>query len=83
MAGTSAGEYLREQAHTAGIDSHWAMLKRGITGVYHHVSVKHLPRYAGEFSGRHNNRPMNTSEQMAAMAQGAVGKRLRYRDLVA
>jgi hypothetical protein len=38
----SAGEYVREMAHTAGIDSHWAMLKRGITGTYHQVSVKHL-----------------------------------------
>ena len=79
----SAGEYVREQAHTAGIDSHWAMLKRGITGVYHHISVKHLPRYAGEFAGRHNNRPMDTSEQMTAMVRGASGKRLRYLDLVA
>ena len=79
----SAGEYVREQAHTAGIDSHWAMLKRGITGVYHHISVKHLPRYAGEFAGRHNNRPMDTSDQMVVMVRGAVGKRLRYQDLVA
>lgn len=79
----SAGEYVREQAHTAGIDSHWAMLKRGITGTYHWLSTKHLHRYANEFSGRHNARPLDTTDQMAAMARKAEGKRLRYVDLVA
>ena len=79
----SAGEYVREQAHTAGIDSHWAMLKRGITGTYHWLSTKHLHRYANEFSGRHNVRPLDTADQMVAMARKAEGKRLRYVDLIA
>ena len=79
----SAGEYVREQAHTAGMDSHWAMLKRGIMGTYHHISVKHLGRYANEFSGRHNDRPMDTADQMEAMVRGMQGKRLRYEDLIA
>ncbi len=35
-----------------------------------------------EFSGRHNARPLDTKEQMAAMVQGSVGKRLEYKDLV-
>ena len=40
-------------AHTNGMESHWAMFKRaGSPGVYHHVSVKHLPRYTTEFEGR-------------------------------
>ena len=46
------------------------------------ISVKHLGRYATEFEGRHNHRPLDTEEQMTAMAQGAVGKRLRYDDLI-
>ena len=79
----SAGEYVREQAHTNGIESLWAMLKRGIDGTYHHVSTKHLGRYVGEFSGRHNVRPMDTANQMTAMAQGSVGKRLPYQVLIA
>ena len=58
------------------------MLKRGITGVYHHLSVKHLHRYANEFSGRHNSRPLDTSEQMVAMVRGAEGKRLSYASLI-
>ena len=50
----SAGEYVREMAHTNGLESHWALFKRGLDGVYHHVSVKHLGRYSTEFEGRHN-----------------------------
>jgi hypothetical protein len=40
----SVSEYVREQAHTNGIESHWAALKRGYDGVYHHMSAKHLQR---------------------------------------
>ena len=79
----AAGEYVRDLAHTAGMDSHWAMLKRGIMGTYHHISTKHLGRYANEFAGRHNDRPMDTADQMEAMVRGMQGKRLRYEDLIA
>ena len=47
----SAGEYVKRQAHTNGIESFWALMKRGLHGVYHHVSVKHLDKYVGEFAG--------------------------------
>ena len=43
----SAKEYVNGQAHTAGMDSHWATLKRAINGTFHHVSVKHLKSYVG------------------------------------
>ena len=59
------------------------MLKRGYHGTYHHISSKHLNRYVGEFAGRHNIRESDTIDQMRATAQGMVGKRLRYQDLVA
>ena len=78
----SVGEYVRNQAHTNGIESFWALLKRGIDGTYHQMSRKHLGRYVGEFSGRHNARPMDTTDQMERMATGMVGKRLRYSDLI-
>ena len=79
----SAKEYVHGMAHTNGIESHWAMLKRGYVGVYHQMSAKHLPRYVAEFEGRHNSRPLDTDEQMRIMARGADGKRLRYVDLIA
>ena len=75
-------EFVRGQAHTNGMESHWATLKRGYDGVYHQFSPKHLHRYVNEFEGRHNVRPLDTADQMTALAQGAVGKRLRYEDLI-
>ena len=65
------------------IESFWAALKRGYRGTYHHMSVKHLGRYVGEFEGRHNDRPADTVDQMGHMVKGMEGKRLRYQDLVA
>ena len=79
----SVGEYVRHMAHTNGMESHWATLKRGYQGVYHHMSPKHLDRYVTEFHGRHNRRPLDTAAQMSAMAQTADGKKLRYVDLIA
>ena len=78
----SVGEYVNEQAHTNGIESFWAMLKRGHKGTYHKMSPKHLHRYVDEFSGRHNNRPMDTAEQMADVVKEGVGKQLKYKDLI-
>ena len=78
-----AGSYVDGEVHTNGIESVWAMLKRGITGTYHHISPKHTPRYVTEFAGRHNARPKDTIDQVTALVQGMNGKRLRYTDLIA
>jgi len=77
------GEYVNEQAHTNGIESFWALLKRGYYGTYHKMSPKHLARYIEEFAGRHNARASDTLEQMALIAHGMLGKRLTYRELIA
>ena len=77
----SVSEYVNGMAHTNGIESFWALLKRGYHGTYHHMSVKHLGRYVTEFSGRHNDRQADTINQMARLAGGMVGKRLRYAEL--
>ena len=79
----SAKQYVDGMAHANGIESFWAMLKRGYHGTFHQVSTKHLHRYVNEFAGRHNIRESDTMEQMAFLAQGVVGKRLRYQDLTA
>ena len=78
----SIGEYVKEQAPTNGIESFWSMLKRGYVGTYYKMSVKQLDRYANEFAGRHNTRPLDTLVQMEHIAQGLVGKNLKYRELV-
>lgn len=79
----SVGEYVRQQAHTNGMESFWSMLKRGFTGTYHKMSPKHPHRYIDEFEGRHNDRPLDTEDQMVNIVKGAEGKRLRYADLIA
>ncbi len=79
----SVGEYVRGMAHTNGIESFWATLKRAHKGVYHKMSRKHLHRYVADFSGRHGLRELDTLEQMGLVACAMVGKRLRYRTLVA
>ena len=79
----SVGEYVSGEAHTNGIESFWAMLKRGYYGTYHQMSVKHLDRYITEFAGRHNDREWDTIDQMRNIARGFEGKRLPYDDLAA
>ena len=78
----SANEYVRGMENTNGMESHWALFKRGIDGIYHHVSVKHLPCYTSEFSGQHNTRPLDTEEQMEGMVKRADGKRMTYDRLI-
>jgi len=78
-----AGKYVRGDAHTNGIESFWAILKRAHKGIYHKMSPKHLDRYARGFAGKHNCRKMDTLARMAYVARGMVGRRLTYRQLIA
>ena len=79
----STGEYVKEMAHTNGIESFWAMLKRAHKGTFHKISPKHLQRYVSEFSGKHNIRKRDTIDQMGTVARNMAGKRLPYQALVA
>ena len=79
----SVGEYVRGMAHTNGIESFWATLKRAHKGVYHKISPKHLQRYVDEFAGRHGVRELDTIDQMGVVAQSMTGKSLSYASLIA
>jgi transposase-like protein len=67
--------YVMGQTHTNTIEGFWSLLKRGLGGVYHSVSSKHLQSYCDEYSFRYNRRsagvPMFTSllEQVALKAE--------------
>ena len=79
----SAKEFVNGMAHTNGIESVWAVLKRGYNGVYHNWTVKHTQRYVNEFAFRLNdgNCRVDTIDRIAAIVRGSVGKRLKYADL--
>ena len=81
----SANEYVKGMAHTNGIESVWAILKRGLNGTFHHVSVKHLDRYVSEFTFRLNegNCEVDTADRMAALFSAMPGKRVTYKELTA
>ena len=79
----SAGEYVKGDTSTNGMESFWSLFKRGYHGTFHHLSEKHLDRYVREFTGRNNIRDMDAVDQMAALARGFVGKRLTYKELIA
>ena len=79
----SAEEYVRGVFyHTNTVENYFSILKRGIIGVYHHLSPQHLGRYLAEFDFRYNQRMglgVNDNQRMAASIPGIVGKRLTYR----
>lgn len=77
----SVCEYVREQAHTNGVESFWSTLKRAHKGTFHKMSPKHLDRYVQEFAGKHNIRGQDTLEQMGHIVREMNGKGLSYADL--
>ena len=78
----SAKEYVRGICHVNTAESVHALLKRGVTGVYHHWSKKHLHRYLSEFDFRWNNRKITDSERTVEAIKGLEGKRLMYTEPV-
>ena len=79
----SVSEYVKGMAHTNGVESFWATLKRAHKGTFHKMSPKHLNRYVQEFAGKHNLRNSDTIQQMRSLVASLVGRNLLYRDLVA
>jgi transposase-like protein len=81
----TAGEYTQGVASTNAIESVWAVLKRGVYGVYHQVSKKHLARYVDEFTFRLNDGDVkrHTLERLDSFVGAVVGKRLTYEGLTA
>ncbi len=76
-----AEEYVRTGGfhHTNTVESHFALLKRGVYGTFHNISEAHLSRYLAEFDFRANTRDMTDGERAAALLAAARGKRLLYR----
>ena len=77
----SVGEFVNGQVFTNGIESLWALVKRGYYGIYHQWSVKHLQRYINEFCLRQNI--VGDIEKISYTFLNSIGRRLMYRDLIA
>lgn len=81
----AAGEFVRDGVSTNSIESVWAVFKRGLMGVYHHVDRKHLARYVDEFTFRLNDGDVkrHTLRRLDSFVDAIVGKRLTYAELIA
>jgi transposase-like protein len=81
----SAKEFVNGMAHTNGIESVWAVLKRGFYGTYHSFSGKHLQRYVDEFTFRLNegNVKHHTMTRIDSLLARTVGTRITYKELIA
>jgi len=72
-------EYVRGDVHTNTAESSFALIKRGIVGIYHNVSREYLHRYIWQFDFLWNNRQTNDGQRTSLAIQAAEGKRLRYK----
>ena len=75
----STGEYVRGDIYTNTVESSFALVKRGVMGIYHSVSKEYLHRYLWQFDFIWNNRKMNDGERTVAAVRAAEGKRLMYK----
>jgi transposase-like protein len=75
----STKEYVRGDVHTNTVESSFALVKRGLTGIYHSVSKEYLHRYLWQFDFMWNNRQLNDGERTVAAVKAAEGKRLMYK----
>ena len=71
-------EYVRGDVHTQTIDGYWSNLKRGVYGVFHHVSEDRLPMYLGEFDFRFNRRKISDADRFASLMSQTTGRLLWY-----
>lgn len=75
------GQYVNGGFHTNGIENFWSHLKRGLYGIYHHVSEMHLQSYCNEFAARYNSRHLKDHERFEQTIGNSEG-RLKYNELI-
>lgn len=75
------GEYVRDNVHTNTIENFWSLFKRGIIGIYHQVSPKHLDKYLDEFEFRYNSHKNTDANRFNSMLEQMDGY-LSYKELI-
>jgi len=78
----SEGQYAVDGFHINGMENYWSLLNRGIYGIYHQVTTKHLQAYLDEFSFRFNSRKIKDAERFKMYLQ-KIETRLTYKELIA
>ena len=64
--------YVSGDVHTNTIEGFWSLVKRGIGGVYHSVSAKHLQGYLNEYAWRYNQRSDERAQFEALLLRAAL-----------
>ena len=77
----NSGEYVNGRIHTNTIEGFWSLLKRGIIGIYHFTSKKHLQMYVDEFAFRYNTREFTESDRFNLLLSNSTF-RLTYKQLI-
>ncbi len=75
------GQFVSNGFHTNSVEGFWSLLKRGVYGIYHSTSVKHLSKYCDEFSYRYNTRGITDGDRFS-MSLVNSGTRLTYQELI-
>ncbi len=76
------GEYGRGDIHINTAEGWFSLLKRGVTGTFHHMSEEHLDRYVDEFVFRYTRRDMTDAERAESAIKATEGKRLMYKETI-
>ncbi|MGB3149470.1 MAG: IS1595 family transposase [Maribacter sp.] len=74
-------QYVKGRVHTNTIESFWALLKRGIFGIYHFTSKKHLQLYVDEFTFRYNSRKHSEAMRFNLFLSNTEN-RITYKELI-
>ena len=78
----SKKQFVDGDIYTNTIEGFWSILKRGIIGIYHHMSKKHLQLYANEFAFRYNTRQISEGSRFKLFLCNAE-KKLTYQNIIA
>lgn len=77
----NANEYVKDDIHTNTLEGFWSLLKRGVVGIYHSMSDKHLQNYIDEFVFRYNTRTYSESYRFDTMLNN-INTHLTYKQLI-
>lgn len=74
-------QYVIDNCHTNSMEGFWSLLKRGVSGIYHSISQKHLQQYLDEFVFRYNTRKATETNRFDMMLNN-INARLTYNTLI-